>query len=417
MLHRELTGWLARGTHLALHLEYTGTEALAAGPNRGNCHHILSPVPAENTLVKKFALLLALVVLSLMAARPASAENLILADQNAQPGVVLSSNDRHELNEIHRRGPRVATDHPGAVAKIQSVAVTKDGTVFFASGLDGFIFQLSGGRETLVHTHRGQVRHLALGASGETLFFSVLATPTDGAAIEDGQIFELDLRTGTAGLFTNVRQSEVERGWWGAFAMQGDKLYLGTIGKPSRIYEVVDDVPSNLFETYDLPILGLAVTSHGDLLFTGGTDKVFAVRGGRDPAVVLQSIGRRLCDVSLPPKPRRESVAKPVLDLPIEPPALPTDDDVGRIIGKLRADAEDRWGSALVYGPDDRERLQAIQKISANGDFRFDGLRAGRYWVLLSRADLDLSHVLRPAVIEVDVSGGSQGVEFRLETK
>lgn len=368
--------------------------------------------------MRNLALLFGLVALSVATTRTASAENLILADQNANQGVILAAEGGHELNELHHRGPRVAADHPGAVAKVQSVAVAKDGTVFFASGLDGHIFQLRNGRETLVHTHRGQIRDVALGASGETLFFSVLATPADGAALGDGQIFELDLRTGTAGLFTKVRQSDVEQGWWGAFALQGERLYLGTIGKPSRIYEVVDEVPNSIFETYDMPILGLAVSNHGDLFYAGGVDKIFAVRGGRDPAMVVQSVGRRLCDVSLPPKPRKESVAKPVLDLPIEPPTLPTEDDLGRIIGKLRAEAEDRWGSALAFGPDDRERLHGIVKVSPNGDFRFDGLRGGRYWVVLSRADLDLSHVLRPAVIEVDVSGGgSQGVEFRVETR
>jgi hypothetical protein len=36
----------------------------------------------------------------------------------------------------------------------------------------------------------------------------------------------------------------------------------------------------------------------------------------------------------------------------------------------------------------------------------------------VSRADLDLAHVLRPAVIEVDAAGGTaQIVEFRVESR
>ena len=255
--------------------------------------------------MKKTALLLTSFLVLAAAVRGASAETLFLADQNAQPGVLLSADGGHQLGETYRRGPRVHLDNPGAVNKLQCVAAARDGSVFFASGLDGFIFQLRNRRETLVHSHRGQVRDLAVSPGGETLFFSVVATPQDGGSLEDGQIFELDLRTGTAGLFANIRQRDVEHGWWGVFALAGNKLYLGTIGKPSRIYEVVEDVPNGIFETFDMPILGLAVTAHGDLLYAGGVDKVFAVRGGREPAVAVQSVGRRLCDVSLLPQARR----------------------------------------------------------------------------------------------------------------
>jgi hypothetical protein len=371
----------------------------------------------ENRLVKIIAYVFCSLIALAAAAQNATAETLFLADQNAQPGVVLAAEGGHQLSEVFRRGPRVHLDNPGVVNKIQSVAVAKDGSLYFASGIDGFIFQLRGRRETLVHSHRGQVRDLALGPTGDSLFFSIVATPRDGGDLEDGQIFELDLRSGTAGLFTNVRQRDVEQGWWGAFALQGEKLFLGTIGKPSRIYHVVEDVPQPVFETYDLPILGLAVTPQGDVFYAGGTDKLFAVRGGRDPVVAAQSVGRRFCDVSLA-LPARRQVARPVLDLPLDPPAPETDDDVGRIQGKLRAEAEDRWGSALLFGPDDRERLSAIQKVSPHGDFRFDGLPAGRYWVLISRADLDLAHVMRPAVIEIDAAPGSvHAIEFRLETR
>lgn len=368
--------------------------------------------------MKKFALVCVFAFVCEMAGRGAAAETLYLADQNAQPGVVLAAEGNHQVGEIHRRGPRAHLDHVGAVGKIQSVAAARDGAVFFASGLDGYIFELRSRRETLAYTHRGQVRDLAMSPSGETLFFSVVATPENGGPPSDGQIFELDLRSGNAGLYTNVRQAEVEQGWWGAFTMEGGKLFLGTIGKPSRIYEVIEDTPRAIFETYDLPILGLAVSNHGDLFYAGGTDKVFVVRDGHEPAVAIQSIGRKLSDVSLPPTVRRHTLARPPVTLPIEPAAPPTDDDLGRVFGKLRAEAEDRWGTALLFGPDDRERLFAIVKIAPSGDFRFDGLPAGRYWALLGRADLDLSHVLRPAVIELDSSAGStESIEFRLETR
>ena len=124
--------------------------------------------------VKKLAFILA-VALTPLAHGAARAQQLFLADQNAQPGVVLSSGRNHQLSEVFRRGPRLAADNPGAVPKIQSVAAAKDGTIFFCSGLDGHIYQVRNRRESLVYSHRYRPGDAdpALAEKAERLFSSV----------------------------------------------------------------------------------------------------------------------------------------------------------------------------------------------------------------------------------------------------
>lgn len=211
----------------------------------------------------------------LLAALPiVAAESILFTDSAAWPGLLTRTSGRAE-SIFYRRSD--SPSEPGAIPRLQSVVISPRGQIFYASGLDGNIWTLIGGRERLVYRHDGQVRHLSWGHDDRTLLYSEVPTPRDAQPLADGKIFALDVSTREARGFATIRQMDVEGGFWGALATFAGRTYIATLQTPARVYELTSDGPAAVHVSRDVRILGMAFSPRGVLHIADGEHRIWWV--------------------------------------------------------------------------------------------------------------------------------------------
>jgi hypothetical protein len=174
--------------------------------------------------------------------------------------------------------------------KIAHVAVGPDGAVYYCSGLDGSLMHLLNGRHEIQSVEvAGQIRDLACTGEEHTVYYSVVATPQDGASLSDGYIYRRDFWAGSAELVAEIRQADVGGNWWGNFAIRDGEIYLISHDRPSRIHIWSGGSvrPAHLDNRYS--ITGLSVAANGHFVFTDGSGQVWETENFVHAQQVLQT--------------------------------------------------------------------------------------------------------------------------------
>ena len=222
------------------------------------------------------------------------------ADHRAMPGIVMSSDGSNAPREVFRRASNITNGASDSVPKIGCVAPGKMlGQVFFASGLDRYIFRADGGRQVLAHTHSAQVRDLAFGDNPDLLYYSVVPTPQNGEPVPNGEIFSYHVKTKEQKLVWQINQADLPAAWWGAFAARGNRFYLATFDPPTQILEWSSDGAKPVLQANGLSAIGLDIAENGDFYLAASDGKVYLVRAGEEPQVAFESPGRKLSDVAI----------------------------------------------------------------------------------------------------------------------
>src|SRR4029079_3767023 len=100
--------------------------------------------------------------------------------------------------------------YPRAAMKIAQVAADRKGRVYFASGLDGYVFHLlDGSHEVVSFEFPGQIRDIDCGREPHAIYFSVVPTPQNGEPLADGKIYRRDFWDGQPSEEATVRQSQI----------------------------------------------------------------------------------------------------------------------------------------------------------------------------------------------------------------
>lgn len=206
----------------------------------------------------------------------ASAADLLLTDGRTFPGELWQSRSGAPAQRLHRREATANPAYPAAAMKLGQVTVGPDQKIYFASGLDGYVLHLLDGvNEILSFEYPGQIRDLDSGNEEHTVYFSVVPTPQNGAALADGKIYRRDLWAGQPNEVATVRQADVGGNWWGTFAIQNGTTYIATLDTPSRIFKLTSAGPEQVFPTNRFKIQGLTATPDGKFLFTDGSEMVY----------------------------------------------------------------------------------------------------------------------------------------------
>jgi hypothetical protein len=209
----------------------------------------------------------------------AAASDLLLADGKTFPGQLWQSRDGQGEWLIFREQATPNRAYPNAVMKIGHVAVGPDGKAFFASGLDGYVLHLlDRSKEVVSFEFPGQIRDIDTGGEEHTVYFSVVATPQNGAPLADGKIYRRDLWAGQPSEVFTVVQAQVGNNWWGTFAVQNGSVYIATLENPSRIFRLSSADPERVYIGNRYQIQGLAATADGSFYFTDGTANVYRTK-------------------------------------------------------------------------------------------------------------------------------------------
>ena len=217
---------------------------------------------------------LALIGLTL-GASAASAADLVLADGRIFPGQLWHSRAGSPERLLLRREAQPNAAYPQAVMKLAQVAVGPDDKIYYASGLDGYVFHLLDDRnEVLSFEFPGQVRDLACGDEPHTVYFSVVPTPQNGEPLADGKIYRRDLWAGQPTEIATVRQHEVGGNWWGAIAVRGDFIYLAPFEDPSRVFNLPSNGPEQIGTSAGFRIHGFNAARDGSFYLADGTSNI-----------------------------------------------------------------------------------------------------------------------------------------------
>jgi hypothetical protein len=206
----------------------------------------------------------------------AAASDLLLVDGKVFPGQLWESREGQPERILFREQATPNRAYPNAVMKIGHVTTGPDGKIYFASGLDGYVLHLLDRKNEVVSfEYPGQVRDLDATQEEHTVYFSVVATPQNGAALADGKIYRRDLWAGQPSETFTVAQAQVGGNWWGTFAMQNGNTYIATLDNPSRIFRLSTSGPERVFAGNRYPIQGLTAAADGSFYFTDGTPAVY----------------------------------------------------------------------------------------------------------------------------------------------
>jgi hypothetical protein len=235
------------------------------------------------------------------AATCAAASDFVLTDNRAFPGQLWQSSAGGPERSIFRFQAGGNPAYPGAAMKIAQVAAAPDGKIYFASGLDGYVLHLLNDRQEVVSFEvPGQIRDLDCGGEEHVVYFSVVPTPQNGAALADGKIYRRDLWAGQPSEVATVRQADIGGNWWGTFAIHDGTTYLATFETPSRIFKLTTAGAERVFASNRAKIHGLATDEQGNFYFVDGTDSVYRTRDFDTVEAVLHG-GRPWTDVAVEP--------------------------------------------------------------------------------------------------------------------
>lgn len=240
-----------------------------------------------------------LLVAMLAATSQVRAQELFLTDSGSLPGRLWRSEGGAPEREIHRRADRANPAFSRAIMRLAQSAVTPEGAIYFASGLDGYIMHLVDGRhEIAVMEHTGQIRDVATTGEEHTVYFSSVATPQNGESLADGQILRRDFWEGSPSVVATVRQADVGNNWWGTFTIHRGTTVLATRHEPSRLFQLTSGGPVQVFPENQYSIRGLASGPDGLFYFTTGSGKVYRTADFTNVTPVLVA-GCNLSDVAL----------------------------------------------------------------------------------------------------------------------
>ncbi len=199
------------------------------------------------------------------------AQDILLANPNSFPGELLKTSGELLLPlHVHVRPIQLADR---AVPKLRSVTRLPNGRMFFASGLDQMVFELTPTGERRETIAWGQVRQVRSDRAG-SLYFSCLLTPQNGEPLPDGFIYSRDLAKGENRAVLTFSQGDVGRDWWGAFDVHGDHIYVGTMQGKTKIYDV-SVVPPRLVATLPLSATAFRFDDQGGLFACDGGKKLW----------------------------------------------------------------------------------------------------------------------------------------------
>jgi hypothetical protein len=159
--------------------------------------------------------------------------DLLLADGQSWPGRLLLRQGDQTRVLLTRSEP--VDDQ--TVPRVRSVAVLDDGRIVFCSGLDRRLMELteSGERELIQGGYIA--RQLRTSHDGK-LYWSGLETPPDGAPLPDGFLYSWDPRSGEQRTVLTFSQGDVGHDWWGAFDFLDERIIVGTLNYPTRLYDL-----------------------------------------------------------------------------------------------------------------------------------------------------------------------------------
>ncbi len=218
---------------------------------------------------------IALGLLFVSVASNLTAQDLWVTNRAEFPGRLRISESFLTPRVVLSRADRPNPAYPNAVMKVGHIALTIEQQVYYCSGLDGSLMHLLDGRhEIQVLEHPGQVRDLACTSEPHTIYYSVVETPQNGAALGDGYIYRRDFWEGSPTLVATIRQADVGGNWWGTFTIREDKIFLATLDPVSRIYRWAAGTVEPAFVNNRQTISGLSVDEDGDFLIANGTSEV-----------------------------------------------------------------------------------------------------------------------------------------------
>lgn len=193
-----------------------------------------------------------------------------VADQRAFPGAIWRVDAAGQEGMFHRRAAQADAAFPKAFMKIAQVAAAPDGSMYFCSGLDGYVLALLEDRhEVLCFEFDGQIRDIAAGGEEHVVYFSVVSTPQDGEPLADGKIYRRDLWQGQAAEVATIRQAEVGGNWWGTFCVRDGVIYLATTESTSRLFRLTSGTPEPVFPGNSRRILGFEPIGNGFVVADG----------------------------------------------------------------------------------------------------------------------------------------------------
>lgn len=152
--------------------------------------------------------------------------------------------------------------------RIYSVAISRNGIIYFCNANENKVYQLQEEHERVVYTHNTYVRRLAFDHNGD-LYFS---EATGG--VGDGKIYR---HKGSAAVpVFSVRLSTVDGYWAGDFAFDSQgALWLSSGNRrPANLYKVTNGEPSRVFTSSD-SIAGIAFAADGSLIYTDSGHSIY----------------------------------------------------------------------------------------------------------------------------------------------
>lgn len=230
-----------------------------------------------------------------------TAGEMFLSDGAAFPGTLSVSRSGSAPSVSFRRPHSADPAYPGAVMKLNQVAIDVESKVFFCSGLDKYVMQLLDGRnEVPLLEADEQVRDIACSNEALTVYYSTVGTPQGGMPVPDGKILRRNLGDGRPTVLAAVSQSDVDGNWWGVFTLSNGVPYLATTEQNSRIFKISDGRPVLVGTARDFRISGLHAMEDGSFLMTTGSGKVYKTADFNtfEPALVTSL---QLRDVSVRP--------------------------------------------------------------------------------------------------------------------
>jgi hypothetical protein len=207
----------------------------------------------------------------------ATAEDFLLADGASWPGKLLTHRDGR-TQATWTRPDRLPSD---AVPRVQSVTTLPSGQVIFCSGLDRSLFEAAPAGEREFH-HGGYLARQVRADTDGTLYWSGLETPGDGNPLPDGFIYAWDAASHSPRAVLTFSQEGVGHDWWGAFAVRGGRVYVGTLRDRTRIYELIDSVPRHV-TTLPFSATAFRFAADGSLYACDGRGTLYRFPELRDP--------------------------------------------------------------------------------------------------------------------------------------
>jgi hypothetical protein len=206
----------------------------------------------------------------------ASAENLLLSDIREFPGKLWRTTGNAPETLIFRLPATPNPAYPRAAMKIARIAADRKGRIYFATGLDGYVFRLlDDAHEVVSFEFPGQIRDIDCGHEPHAIYFSVVPTPQNNEPLADVKIYRRDFWDGQPSEEATVRQSQVGGNWWGTFTVQEGLVYLATLDNPSRLFKLTTSGPEKVFGNNRFQIQGMSSTVDGKFVFVDGTNKVY----------------------------------------------------------------------------------------------------------------------------------------------